>query len=85
MARKKSNPHEIELKEMLEVVQKFQKRVEFIKSKGEKVDPALQAAIDKLSKDADALIAQHATNSQAAVDAVNAVDAKIVAATTPAP
>lgn len=81
MARKKSSPHEIELKEMLEVVQKFQKRIEFLKSKGVNVDPALKAAIDKLSTDVDAFIAQHGTNSQAAIDAINAVDKKILDAT----
>jgi hypothetical protein len=51
---------------------------------------ALNAAVAKLSTDVDTLIAQGANSvPQAAVDAataaVQAVDAKVVAATTPAP
>jgi len=79
-----SHPHEL-LKRVLEIQHKI---LEFLEEHPMAVDDtALEAAITKLSTDADALISEKTSADQAAqakfdaaTAAVNAVDQKIVAA-----
>jgi hypothetical protein len=67
-------------------LQAFQDRLTKFINEGIPVDPKLQAALDQCKTDVTALAAQNggsAASTQAAIDAVNAIDAIAKAALTP--